>query len=465
MTIKSILDEIAAESSTNKKMEILKKYKDNETLVNVLYLANSKRIKFYIKQIPEYERDLNGGWYLDTALDHLTLLHSRTLTGHVAVEHLKQTLSLLTPDDAYIIERIIDKDLKIGMGATQINKVILNLIEKTPYMGALSFDQKRVVKLLEEGELSSQIKMDGRYANVIVRGGDVEIESRSGEPSFLQNAKFVRELSNLLADDYVLNGELTINGISRYESNGIIASLVSISKKISLNEDISKEIVKFEKKHNTGYQDALDSIIYTVWDIIDVNEYFDMKSNTSYSERLNKLKGLFGLDSGVNNVRIIDNKIVSTYEEVVEHFLTALSKGEEGTILKSLKAGWKNGKGAHQIKFKLEMNVDLKIVGYNYGTKGTKNEHVISSLNVQSECGKVFTRPQGLTEEMMTYITDNQDTLLGTIVEVKCCGLSNDIKGNYSLLHPTFVCLRDDKTEGDTLESIIEIENMVKTLK
>jgi hypothetical protein len=45
--IKAIFDEIAAESSTNKKMEILGKYKDNELLKRVLYLANSKRIKFY----------------------------------------------------------------------------------------------------------------------------------------------------------------------------------------------------------------------------------------------------------------------------------------------------------------------------------------------------------------------------------------------------------------------------------
>ena len=60
MKIKEIFDEIANESSTNEKMNILSKYKDNELLIQVLYLANSKRIKFYIKQIPEYFQITSG---------------------------------------------------------------------------------------------------------------------------------------------------------------------------------------------------------------------------------------------------------------------------------------------------------------------------------------------------------------------------------------------------------------------
>ena len=109
------------------------------------------------------------------------------------------------------------------------------------------------------------------------------------------------------------------------------------------------------------------------------------------------------------------------------------------------------------------MDVDLKIVGFNYGTG--KNVSVISSVNAESADGKVFTKPTGINEEMMQYITDNQEKLLGTIVEVKCSGLSNDVDGNYALLHPVFKSLRDDKNTCDTLESIKGIENMAKGLK
>ena len=54
MTIKQIFDEIASTSGNNAKIEILGKYKDNELLKRVLYMANSKRVKFYLKQVPEY---------------------------------------------------------------------------------------------------------------------------------------------------------------------------------------------------------------------------------------------------------------------------------------------------------------------------------------------------------------------------------------------------------------------------
>jgi len=91
--------------------------------------------------------------------------------------------------------------------------------------------------------------------------------------------------------------------------------------------------------------------------------------------------------------------------------------------------------------------------------------NVISSVTAQSSDGLVNTRPTGMDEKLMVFVTENQDKLLGTIVEVKCCGLSSDSNGNYALLHPVFKKLRDDKDTCDSLESIKEIEVMAKGLK
>lgn len=234
MKIKEIFDEIAAESSTNQKMIILTKYKDNELLKRVLYLANSKRIKFYIKQIPEYPihvGDIEFEMGLDSALEALSELYNRNITGLTAIRHLIHILSSVSPDDAYIIERIIDKDCKIGMGTTFINKVFPSLIEKTPYMGALPFDPILIKRMFASGcAVLSQKKLDGRYCNSLIRSGDVDLESRQGEITVLTGAKFIEELKGF--EDCVINGELTMaGGINRYEANGIIASLVSIGNK------------------------------------------------------------------------------------------------------------------------------------------------------------------------------------------------------------------------------------------
>ena len=259
-----------------------------------------------------------------------------------------------------------------------------------------------------------------------------------------------------------MNGELTIDGVSRYESNGIIASIISIlSKKESRGPaETAKHIAKFQQKHG-GFSVALESIRFTVWDTITVDEYFDQKSTTPYYFRVTELTHMVELRKP-ERISLVEINIADNYEEALQYFQEALAAGQEGTILKSYHGGWKDGKPNWQIKMKLEMDVDLRITGFNYGTG--KNINVISSVNAESSDGKVVTRPTGINEAMMQHITNNQESLLGSIVECKCSGLSQDGEGNYSLLHPVFKSLRDDKDTCDDLTSIIAIENMVKGL-
>lgn len=461
-TIKSILDEISLESSTNAKMEILAKYKDNETLKRVLYLMYSKRIKFYIKQIPEYLSSDKPTMTIVGAIDHLDKIINRELTGHAAQDWLKSILQTLSQDDANVIERIIDKDARIGMAESNINKIFPKLIETTPYMGAISFNPEKAKAIFDRKMpiAYSQVKMDGRYANAIVRNGEVELESRAGEPTTLYpDPAFMLHLRNM--QDVVLNGELTIPGISRHESNGIIASLISIGKKVKEGKDWTKESIRFEDKHGIKYADALDSIVYTVWDEITIDEYYDAKSDRIYSDRLFYLTIIIS-ELNSDKVKLIESKTVDTFEEAIAHFQELLNRGEEGAILKSSTGTWKDGKPNWQIKMKLEMDIDLKIVGFNYGTG--KNSELISSLNCETSDGLLKTKPTGISEDMMKYITENQESLYGKIIECKCSGLSHDSDGNYSVLHPVFKSIRDDKDTCDSLQSVKEIEAMAKGL-
>lgn len=461
MTIKQILDEIAAVGGKNDKGKILAKYKDNELLKRVIYLAHSPRIKFYIKQIPEYT-NVETTLTLADSIEELARLSDRTYTGAAATDFLLGILSYLDANDAYVIERIIDKNLKIGMDSG-INKIIPKLIEETPYQGAKSFSEKGALKLFEKGKaVMSQVKADGTYRNAIIRSGEVELISRQGEVSTLTGAKFLEELSQL--EDCVLNGELTIDGIKRTIANGMVNSIMDIVEKADERGEVetAKKVAAFEEKHGP-MADALDKLRFTVWDMITVDEYFAAKSDTEYHERYNTLRKRLENQSH-DQVDLIETRFIRTYEEAMEHFLDTQSRGLEGTIIKQASAGWKDGKPTYQIKMKLEMDMDLRIIGFNYGTKGTKNENVISVLQLESECGKLKTAPGGMTEAMMADITARQEELMGTVVQIRCCGLSETERG-WSTQHPSIVELRTDKLTCDTLESCIEIENMAKTLK
>lgn len=466
MSIKLILDTIAAISGKNDKGKELAKHKDNELLKRVIYLAHSPRVKFYIKQIPEYTGNTSVTETLEKALDELMPLQTRLITGGEAITWLQNMLSCVTSDDALVIERIIGKDLKIGMDSG-INKVIPKLIEETPYQGAKSFSEKGAAKLFEKGKdkktkvVISQIKADGTYRNAIIRSGEVELISRQGEVSTLTGAKFLSELATL--EDCVLNGELTIDGMKRTVANGMVSSIMDIIENTNSRspEETQKKYLEFEKKHG-NWQEALDKMRFTVWDKITVEEYFEAESSTPYIERFKALEETLSTHNLVQ-VEVVETRYITTYAEAIEHFLDAQKRGLEGTIIKSSEAGWKDGKPTYQIKMKLEMSMDLRIVGFKYGTKGTKNENVISVLELESECGLLKTAPAGMTEEMMADITARQEELMGTIVEIRCCGLSQTERG-WSTQHPSVTELRPDKDTCDTLESCKEIEEMAKTL-
>jgi len=433
----------------------------------------SPRIKFYIKQIPKYQIDtISENKDIEWALCELLQISSRILTGHAAINHLQWILGSVSLDDAAVIKKVLSKDMKIGMGTTQVSKIWKGLIEKTPYQGAKSFSVKLVNKILK-GKAVSQQKLDGRYCNSILDNG-LELVSRTGEPTVLTGAKFLDELTTL-GDQIVFNGELTILGMnSKYDgttarsrANGIVASLIDISAKREKRGEVetAKKILKFESKHAIDYelgavtfQEALDSIVFTVWDVLTVDEYYDNKSTVPYEDRFEKLKNIL-LEHHPNNVQLVESRVVKTFEEVMNHFKEMMDRGLEGTILKSLEAGWKNTKPSYQCKIKIELDVDLVVTGFNYGTVGTKNENVISSFIAESSCGGLITRPQGLDEDTMQYITDNQEDILGSIIKVKCNGVTKARDGkNYALMYPTFLFIRDDKKEADSLDEILDIE-------
>ena len=471
VNIKSILDEISAESGTNAKMAILKKYSDNELLKTVLYQAMSKRVKFYIKQIPEFQY-IGEDKGLEWAIEQLHRLSAREFTGGAAINHLQHILGSINIDDQNVVIRIIEKDLKIGVGRTNVNKVIESLVEKTPYMGAKPYDKKLAEAILKKRKALSQIKMDGRYANAIVRGGDVELESRAGEPNGLKDALFLKELSEI-GDEIVLNGELTVIGVPvRRTANGIVSSLVDIQLKEEERGPVEtqKKIEEFIKKHKSDFgkedltfQEALDSVVYTCWDVITVEEYYNKKSKRPYLQRFEELKSLIS-EKQPTRIEIVETREVSTTKEAMEHFTEALERGLEGTILKDSEGEWKDGKPNWQVKMKLDMNVDLRIIGFEMGTKGTKNENWVSTLNLESSCGLLKTNPSNMDEKMMQYVTDNQDKLMGAIVEVNCKGLSQNKFGDWSLMHPSVVEIREDKDTCDSLESAKAIEESVKSL-
>lgn len=452
-----VIKQLENTSSSKEKLCILKENQGNELLKKVFYLALSPRVKFFIKKIPEFTPKSTHS----LSLNLLDMIISRQLTGNMARNHLVYILESLSPEDSEIVCRIIEKDLKCGVNATTANKVWKGLVETTPYMGAIAFNKKKAEALFknEKRGVFSQTKMDGRYVNAhIFKNEEPFFESRSGEITHLGSS--FKDLSTEVMDGLILNGELTIPGVSRYDSNGMIASIVSINKKGGNTE---KEENKFYEKYGKRVSEVEQQIQLTVWDCISREIYIKGFSTIPYISRFKELED-FVKNLNHPRVKIVDSTPVPSLEEAFEDWQTKVSKGEEGTIIKGLSGGWKDGKPNWQIKVKLEFSVDLKMVGFNFGTPGTRLEHTVGSLICVSDCGNLQTNPAGITDEDRDYIFNNWEELKNKYVEVTCSGVSQTDNG-FSLLHPRFNRIRDDKTTGDTLWSIKQIENGIKQIR
>src|SRR6056300_1349090 len=110
----NIINDLANEPGRNAKIDILEKNRDNELLKKVIGLALDPMKQFYIRKIPSYTRDQDTSLDLNMALDSLSQLSDREVTGNAAIEFLRVLLTSLTEDDAVVLERVIQKDLKCG---------------------------------------------------------------------------------------------------------------------------------------------------------------------------------------------------------------------------------------------------------------------------------------------------------------------------------------------------------------
>jgi len=108
---------------------------------------------------------------------------------------------------------------------------------------------------------------------------------------------------------------------------------------------------------------------------------------------------------------------------------------------------------------KLDFECELRVKGFKPGKPGTKYENTLGAFICESEDGLLACDPGGIDELTRDEIWGNKDNYLDKIITIKCCGLSKARdKEVYSLLHPAFVEIREDKDKADTLDEIKIIE-------
>jgi ATP-dependent DNA ligase len=446
MTIYEILTTLESDNSRNFKLDVLRKHQDNELLKQVINLALNPFVQFYQRKIPDYVTVSDGHLDLEQVFPGLSLLSSRTITGNAAITRLSGILATLTPDDAKVVERIIQKDLKCGVSTKTVNDVWPGLIPEYPCMLCSGYDDKLVSKIKFPAII--QKKEDGMRFNAIVKGGKVEFRSRNGKQiDLLGNLE--KEFLAMAGDmDIVYDGELIVKQndqiLDRQTGNGI------------LNKATKGTISKQEA----------ELVHAMVWDRIPYTFFTVGLYNAGYEERfillcyeLNKLKIASSKSDTLNSYRIntIATDQVESLEEAKAIFNEYLLQGYEGIVIKDKSSFWENKRSKSQIKMKAGYagdeavkDCDLLCVGVQTGTG--KYSDMIGSLQCQSSDGIVTVSVgSGFTDEDRKLLPEEY---LDKIITVKYTSKIINKQGKESLFLPVFVEIRNDKDTANSSEEI-----------
>lgn len=455
-----ILEKVKAVSSSKAKEAILKEYKDDPLLQRVFYLTYSNKVHFGIKKIPEYTQiDEHTGQYLtlEEALDFLeNILAKRVITGNEAIEQLAKVLSKSTLESQQIIKRILAKDLDIGASISTANKIWKGLIPEQPQMLCSSYSEKSISNI--KFPAIAQLKADGARCFAEVRPSGVQLLSRAGN-EYKGLTHIINEIESIFEavkeqypEGFVIDGELLVN------DNGLA------------NRQLSNGIANKALKNTISPEEA-STMYLEAWDLIPIECYSGMKSDV-YERRFQKLVEFI---TGASYIVPIESHEVNTLEEAREIYQHYVNQGLEGIILKNKNALWENKRSKHQVKFKEEILIDLKIVDvYPH----SKDPNKLGGITVESECGTIRTNcGSGFTDtnqvksngSMIDIPLDERDELnrerlwaikddlIGQIVEIKCNGpIAAEGKDTMSLFLPIIMKFRHDKTSANTFEEVFK---------
>jgi ATP-dependent DNA ligase len=187
----------------------------------------------------------------------------------------------------------------------------------------------------------------------------------------------------------------------------------------------------------------------TIWDVIPYLYFIDGECNTPYGKRFDSLQLL--MKKAPSKVFLVQSNEVQNMEEANVLFDRYLSAGLEGIILKDKASIWEDKRSKGQIKFKGELECDLKIVGVEEGTG--KYAGMLGAVLLESSDSVIKVRAGS------GFSDDQRKTLWGENIVDKIAAIKYNMRiknkvGEESLFLPIVLEIRDDKTEADSSKDI-----------
>lgn len=426
-SIKSILDTLGSDNSRLFKEKVMAENADNELFKRVCYMTFNPYANYYIRKIPQYSQSDMYSVNFEDVLDFLNRLSERQYTGNEAISKLTTMLCGLSADDAYVIECILQSDLKVGVSVATVNKTWKGLIPSYPVMlcAADNPDTRDNIGF----PALAQIKADGGRTNALVYENRVVYFSRNGKPLDLNNKVLDNELMgirNWLGYDIMVDGEVVF-----WEGD------------VPMNRQKSNGLFNKANKHTISDEERSKAVFH-VWDMVSLEEFHAGKGTQSYNDRFMTL-----LDNTAETTRVrsIEYKFINSWAEAKVYYAEAIARNLEGLVIKNLDGIWENKRSGDCVKMKETISGDFLCIGT---TPHSKKPHLIGSLQCRSggDNPVIFSVGSGLTK---VDSMKKPEDYINKVVECEYNQITVKDDGSRSLFLPRFITIRFDKDEADTL--------------
>lgn len=414
-----LFKQIQDTSSTNDKKAIIAANKDNELFKKCLvFLLDGNVItgisdkKIHKKVEPSSEL---APYYLcrnstfEKVIDYL----NKNNTGTDADIYEIQAFLYGHEEDREFYEQMITKSFRLGADAKLVNKCIPNLIPTFDIQLGTSIEK---VKLSGNEKIFISRKLNGTRCAFV---GDKCMTRQNKEYKGLDH--IVADLQKLVGKDTFVDGELL------YKNKEGLSDSEAFQKGTGIA--MSK-----------GDKSNLKLVIF---DMFPLDEFWSGKSKEPYS---NRKKQIVELNEKIKTLGTDNLEIVQMCYEGYEHseiwkWLDYAEQHDWEGVIINLDTPYECKRTKNLIKVKKFYTYDLEVVGVEEGTG--RNKGALGALVVKYKNNTVNVG-SGFTDEERSYYWNNQNEIIGRVIEVKYKEITTDKKtGLESLQFPVYVGLRE----------------------
>lgn len=416
-----ILAEIENKKGKEKQL-LLNKYKKNAILKKVLKFVYDTNIttgisKKKLNKNLEAET-LNKKLSVEDRVQCLMNYLCKNNTGKDEdISYCKGILQQANHDEKEWLEKVITKDMKIGITKTTINKVFPNLIPEFKPMKLTKYSSELLPK-----ENIVMPKLDGNYCCVYSDGEKVKYLARSG-----------KEYSGLNhMDEYFI------------DKPGVYFGEIIIPNHF---EEHTKDFQKSNAILNSkGDKKELGIVLFDMYIEDEIFEeryvYLIQLFTAYYWSPKPEAEDFIYIMPTLNEIEKYDFYYDYDEDKLMKDFHKYKEQGYEGLVIYDRYNYWQPKRVKDILKLKGVNSCDLKVVDIFEHKNGDKLGGVIVDYK-----GNKLKVGSGFNDEQRELYWQQPEKILNQIIEVEYFTTSKNKDGIESLRHPVFKRIRTDKND------------------